>query len=124
VSSAVERLLSRAREELAAAQVLADSGFRAQAISRAYFSAFYAAEAALSSIGETRSKHAGVIAAFGKLFVRERRFPEAEGRVLRSLFERRNEADYAHVAVPSEEVAEAIADATRFVAAVTSWLET
>ena len=55
--------LERSRHELAAARLLADNGFPAQAISRAYYAAFYAAEAALLGIGEVRSKHAGVIAA-------------------------------------------------------------
>lgn len=52
--------LTRSREELAAAQLLIDNGFPAQAVSRAYYAAFYAAEAALLRIGQVRSKHAGV----------------------------------------------------------------
>lgn len=95
--------LARSREELAAARLLAGEGFRAQAISRAYFAAFFAAEAALVALGETRSKHSGVISAFGRLVVRERGFDEAIGRLLPSPFERRNEADYALVEVPEEE---------------------
>ena len=115
-------LLARAHQELDAANLLATGGFGAQAISRAYFAAFYAAEAALLSIGETRSKHAGVIAAFGQLVVRQADFEADDARLLRSLFERRNEADYAHAPVPSEEVVQAIGDASRFVAAVEAWL--
>ena len=57
-------VLGRARTEIAAARHLAEGGFAAQAISRAYYAAFYAAEQALSSLGELRSKHSGVIAAF------------------------------------------------------------
>jgi hypothetical protein len=33
---------------------LADKGFEAQAVSRAYFAAFFAAETALLALGETR----------------------------------------------------------------------
>jgi uncharacterized protein (UPF0332 family) len=115
-------LLARARQELDAADLLATGGFGAQAISRSYFAAFYAAEAALLGIGETRSKHAGVIAAFGQLVVRQAGFSADDGRLLRSLFERRNEADYAHAPVPTEEVTHAISDARRFVAAVEAWI--
>ena len=115
-------LLARAHNELDAASLLATGGFGAQAISRAYFAAFYAAEAALLSVGETRSKHAGVIAAFGQVVVRPTSFAADDGRLLRSLFERRNEADYAHAPVPAEEVTLAIGDARRFVAAVEAWM--
>jgi uncharacterized protein (UPF0332 family) len=101
---------------------LATGGFGPQAISRAYFPAFYAAEAALLSVGETRAKHAGVIAAFGQLVVRQTAFAADDARVLRLLFERRNEADYAHAPVPTEEVTQAISDARRFVAAVEAWM--
>lgn len=121
--SADEELLARAHQELDATALLADGGFGAQAISRAYFAAFYAAEAALLRLGQTRSKHAGAIAAFGRLVVRERGFPVDDARLLRSLFERRNEADYAHTPVPTDEVTQAIADARRFVSAVDAWLE-
>ena len=65
--------LARSRQELGAARLLTEAGFGAQAISRAYFAAFFAAEAALLLLGETRSKHSGVISAFGRRVVREGR---------------------------------------------------
>jgi uncharacterized protein (UPF0332 family) len=114
----------RCREELAAARLLADNGFEAQAVSRAHFAAFFAAEAAMLALGETRSKHSGVISAFVRLLVRSGQLDEETGRLLRSLFERRNEADYAPVDVPLEEADAAIRDAERVVSAVETWLET
>jgi uncharacterized protein (UPF0332 family) len=114
--------LNRCREELAAARLLADEGFEAQAVSRAHFAAFFAAETALLALGETRSKHSGVISAFGNLLVRRGRLDKEAGRLLRSLFERRNEADYAPVDVPLEEANAAIRDADRVVTAVAEWL--
>ena len=117
-----EGQLARSRRELAAAQLLASGGFAGQAISRAYFAAFFAAEAALLTLGETRSKHSGVISSFGKLVIRAGGFDEATGRLLRSLFERRNEADYLSADAPAEEADAAIRDAERFVDAVESWL--
>jgi hypothetical protein len=48
--------LERCWEELAAARLLAGKGFEAQAVYRAYFAAFFAAEAALLALGETPSK--------------------------------------------------------------------
>jgi uncharacterized protein (UPF0332 family) len=114
--------LARSRQELEAAHLLAEAGFGAQAISRAYFAAFFAAEAALLLLGEARSKHSGVIAAFGRRVVREGGLEESTGRFLRSLFERRNEADYGSPSVTVEEAKAALRDAEQFVQAVASWI--
>jgi len=47
--------MHRAREELAAAGLLADHGFPAQAVSRSYYAALYMAEEALQRVGAARS---------------------------------------------------------------------
>jgi uncharacterized protein (UPF0332 family) len=120
----VKGALERAREDLAAARHLVAGGFPAQAVSRAYYAAFHGAEAALLALGETRSKHGGVLAAFGRLVVRDRGFPEDVGRLLRSLFERRNEADYGGAQVSADRAEDAVRDAERFLGAVESWLST
>ena len=114
--------LGRSRREIEAARLLAEGDFGAQAISRAYYAAFYAAEQALISLGESRSKHSGVIAAFGKLVIREGGLDEKIGRALRSLFEQRNDVDYGEAVASSEDAERAIRDAQRFVEAVESWL--
>jgi uncharacterized protein (UPF0332 family) len=114
--------LARSRQELEAARLLVKAGFGAQAISRAYFAAFFAAEAAILLLGETRSKHSGVISAFGRRVVREGGLEESTGRFLRSLFERRNEADYGSPSVTVEEAGGALRDAEQFVEAVASWI--
>jgi uncharacterized protein (UPF0332 family) len=91
-------------------------------VSRAYFAAFYAAEGALSSVGETRSKHAGVVAAVATLLVRERDLDPEAGRLLRSLFERRSRADYDLDTVPADESTRAVADAAIVVDAFAAWM--
>lgn len=116
--------LARSREDLRAARVLANEGLTAQAVSRAYFAAFYAATEALDALGETRSKHSGVLAAFGERVVREGGVAADVGRLIRSLFERRNDADYGPGDVTSEAAVQALADAERFVVAVEDWLGT
>ena len=118
-----DELVERARQELEAATSLTGNGFQAQAISRAYYGAFYAAEAALLSCGETRSKHSGVVAAFIQIVVREHGLEPATGRLLRSLFDRRNQADYTTTIVNADEARLAISDATSVIEAVTTWLE-
>ena len=114
--------LDRCREELAAARLLADKGFTSQAVSRSYYAAFFAAETALLALGETRSKHSGVISAFVHLLVRRGPLDEETGRLLRSLFERRNQADYSPVGVPLSEADVASRDAERVVDVVEAWL--
>jgi uncharacterized protein (UPF0332 family) len=115
--------LARSYQELEAARVLVREGFGDQATSRAYFAAFFAAEAALQLLGETRSKHSGVISAFGGRVVREGGLGESAGRLLRSLFERRNQADYGSASMTPEEAEIALGDAEQFVDAVAGWIE-
>ena len=114
--------MKRSHQELEAARLLASSGFYVQAVSRAYYAAFYAAEEALLALGETRSKHSGVLAAFESLVVRDGGVDPTVGRLLRSLFRRRNEADYGAVPASQKEAEQATGDAERVVDAVESWL--
>ena len=115
--------LARSRRGLAAAHHLAEGGFAAEAISRAYFAAFYAAEACLRALGQSRSKHSAVLSAFNELVVRSGEIKPDVGRILRSLFELRNDADYGSPDAPAGRATSAIADADRFVAAVEAWLQ-
>ena len=110
MNDAADEGITRARQELAAAGLLAANRFGAQAVSRAYYAAFYAAEAALLRLGEARAKHSGVVSAFGRLLVHERGVDERAGRLLRSLFERRTQADYELGDVPIDEAPRAVMD--------------
>jgi uncharacterized protein (UPF0332 family) len=116
--------MRRAQDELGASQLLADHGFAAQAVSRAYYAAFYAAEEALQRVGVIRSKHAGVVAAVASVLVGEQGLEPDAGRLLRSLFERRARADYALGVTPVDEATRAIGDAQSVVAALGRWMET
>ena len=116
-------VLARSRREIEAARLLADGDFGSQAVSRAYYAAFYAAEEALASVGESRSKHSGTIAAFGRLVVREGGLEQEIGRILRSLFEQRNDVDYGEAVASRKDAELAVGDAERFVDAVEAWLE-
>jgi uncharacterized protein (UPF0332 family) len=115
--------LGRAEQELDAARLLAANGYDRQAVSRAYYAAFYAAEEALLAIGVTRSKHSAVIAAFVQFVVRDHGVDEKAGRLLRSLFERRGEADYGTDPGPPADANVAVHDAELVVATVTSWMK-
>lgn len=114
--------LSRAHQELAVVRVLIAEGFPAQAVSRAYYAAFYAAETALLVLGEARSKHSGVISAFHRLVVHDGGLDPEIGRLLQTLFSRRGQADYSVRPVPEREAPDALDDATRVVGAVETWV--
>jgi uncharacterized protein len=118
----VKELLAHSREELAAARTLVEGGFPSQATANADYAAFYAAEAALLAIGETRSKHSGVMSAFGKLVVKKGGFDAATGAILRRLFDLRHAATYDDLKVAPDAATSAIADAERFVLAVERWI--
>lgn len=117
----VERALERSREDLDAARHLAEAGFLSQAASRSYYAAFQAAEAALLSLGETRSEHSGLVKAFGQLVVRPGGFDERSAGVLRALFEQRNQPDGGAPRSP-EDAEGMIRDAETFSKAVERWL--
>ncbi|CAN5667836.1 MAG: HEPN domain-containing protein [Ilumatobacteraceae bacterium] len=115
--------LTRVHDELRAATVLQAADLPAQAVSRAYFAAFSAAETALFELGATRSKQGGVIAAFVQLVVRAGGCDERAGRLLRNLFERRGQADHSIDPVPPVEGDRSIADAEIVVALIETWLD-
>lgn len=114
--------MRRAYRGLAAARHLAEGGFFEAAVSRAYFAAFHAAETAIESLGETRTKHSGVISAFHSLIVRSGAVDKSLGSLLRSLFEDRNEADYGVPSTDAVMAEDAIARAERVVEDVADWL--
>ncbi|MGH2830418.1 MAG: HEPN domain-containing protein [Actinomycetota bacterium] len=115
-------LLARAREEVRLARVILAAGGAAQAISRAYYGAFYAAEAALLEVGETRSKHSGVIAAFASRMVRREGLDPELGAIIKDLFRLRNEADYERATVDAPLAEAAIVSSDRFVFGVERWV--
>jgi len=122
VRSGPDAGLPRSREEIEAAGLLAKHSFGRAAISRAYLAALFAAQDALQEFGESRAKHARVVALFGKLVVREGGLHCSVGQVLRSLYERRDAADEALVPVPEHEARRAVEDAEGVVTAVEAWL--
>ena len=55
--------------------------------------------------------------------MREGGFDESVGRLLRSLFERRNQADYGSASLNLDEAEVVLRDAEQFVDAVAVWIE-
>lgn len=90
----IQRYLNLAREDLQAASDNLQLGHLRVVISRAYYAMFYASTALLGSRGLWRSKHQGVIAAFGEHFVKPGLIEPEYGRVLNDAFHARLDSDY------------------------------
>ena len=77
---AVLTYLNGARNALQSAHYNLDGGYCGVAANRAYYAFFYAATALLLTLDITRSKHAGVMAAFRERFVKLETFPIQDSR--------------------------------------------
>lgn len=94
MTPAQEALVRKAKESLQAARILVEQGYGDFAVSRAYYSMFYVAQAFLLQDGLTFSRHAGVIAAFGQHFAKTKRVPPTYHRYLIEAAASRNIGDY------------------------------
>lgn len=111
----IRELFAKAGESLHAAKVLLDAGHPDFAASRAYYAMFYTAQAMLLTRDEHRSKHSGVIAAFGEFFVKPGVVEYEHFKWLREAFDVRNAGDYALLRIEPARARELIAAAGRFV---------
>lgn len=89
-----ELLLEKARSSIQAARLLVENNLADIAVTRAYYSMFYCAQAFLLSKNLSFSSHSAVISAFGREFVKTKEVPVQYHRFLIDAQIRRNEADY------------------------------
>lgn len=89
------RELRRARDALRDCRVLIDGGGTdAGVINRLYYATFHAAQAVLYARGENPTSHGHVRQAFGQRVVLDGDASREEGRLLGTLYDYRQEADY------------------------------
>lgn len=100
-----ESLVKKAHESLDAARLLLQEGFASFAAARAYYTMLYLAQAFLLERKLSFSKHSGVIAAFGKEFVKTGILPTEFHRYLIDAQEMRLIADYRGTPLAAEEAA-------------------
>ena len=111
----IETLIGKAKRRLDAAYHLLGEGFYEDAVSRAYYSMYFAAKALLLKRDITVKTHKGLLSKFGLEFVDEGVVEKYYGRALRIAEELREEADYSIFRDISKEEAEAIVkDAEKF----------
>jgi len=119
----VQALLDKARGNLDAAHLLVEAGHLDSAASRAYYAMFYVAEALLVDLGHSYSKHAGVIAAFGREYTKGGTLDPKFHRWLIDAQDLRSVADYTAEALITDEKVRAVCGwAEEFVGAARSHL--
>src|SRR5581483_117901 len=100
------RAMKKAKRILASAQILIDAGDYDSAISRAYYAAYYAAEAALASKGRVAQSHSGTETLIQIHFIRTGLIPESFTGLLGRGSKVRIQADYKHEIEFNQEDAE------------------
>ncbi len=119
------RWLQRARASLSAAEALVERGTYEDAVSRAYYAMFYAANALLVRDGlKVSGKHSAVVASFGREYAKTGKIDPKYHRMLIEDFEWRQKADYDVYWNAAEETARArVQDARELIKVVADLLK-
>lgn len=120
----VKGYLQKAEKKLEVAGRLMVSGDYEDAVSRAYYAVFHAAQALLLTEGVRAETHKGVVTLFGLLFVKTGKFKRNLGKYLANLKDDRESGDYEIFSYIDRETAEtAIVEAREFIRESRTYLE-
>lgn len=112
----IEGYLQKAEKKLSVAEKLSRSDDYEDAVSRAYYAVFHAAQALLLSEGQQAGTHKGVVTLFGLMFVKTGKFRRNLGKYLANLKDDRESGDYEAFSYLDRETAEtAVREAKEFV---------
>lgn len=107
--------IQKAEKKLEVAEKLLKSEDYEDAVSRAYYAVFHAAQALLLTEGERAETHKGLVTLFGLLFVKTGKFSRDIGKYLANLKDNRESGDYEVFSFIDKETAEtAVAEAKTF----------
>jgi len=116
--------LQSAWERLIVAEDMFRLGHYRDCLSKAYYSLFQAARAALATLGLDSRKHSGVISLFNLNFVKSGKFPKEFRKIIASAQDLRLASDYDDFYLASKQDAEkTIADAREFISVVENFLK-
>lgn len=116
--------LAKAQAKLRVARDLYAKGDWDDAVSRAYYAAFHAAQATLLTEGQQADSHKGVVIMFGLLLVKTGKFDRKWGKFLANLKDDREAGDYDALSYLDQETAgRAVREAEAFVAAVETYVK-
>ncbi len=120
----IKGYIQKAEKKLEVAERLFKSGDFEDAVSRAYYAAFHAAQALLLTEGEHAETHKGVVTLFGLLFVKTGKFSKNFGKYLANLKDDRESGDYEVFSYIDEETAEmALKEAKEFLHETRRYME-
>jgi uncharacterized protein len=120
----IKGYLEKAERKLMVAEKLLRSDDYEDAVSRAYYAVFHAAQGLLLTEGERAETHKGVVTLFGLLFVKTGKFKKDLGKYLANLKDERESGDYEVFSYIDRETAEtAIEEAKEFVRETQAYLK-
>lgn len=123
VKEYVRQELKKAEQALKAAQNLLADELYDDAVSRAYYAVFHGARAALRMKGVETISHKGLVNQFALHLVKPGEVDEEYGDILRQTKEDRETGDYEPlVSFDSEEAAQLVSGASRFLARMQEWI--
>jgi uncharacterized protein (UPF0332 family) len=115
-SELAQGYLDKAHGKVRVARELLLKGEWDDAVSRAYYGAFHAAQAALLTEGQRGETHKGLLTLFGLLLVKTGKFDKKWGKFLANLKDDREAGDYDALSYIDEETARrAVQEAEQFV---------
>jgi uncharacterized protein (UPF0332 family) len=124
VEELISGYLDKADRKLRVAEKLLALGEHEDAVSRAYYAAFHAAQGLLLSEGEHAESHKGVVTLFGLLFVKTGKFDKIFGKYLANLKDDREGGDYEVFSYIDEQTAgRAVREAGEFLDAAKKYLK-
>ena len=112
----VREYLRTAEEKLESARILFEHGQYDDAVSRAYYAAFHAAQALLVNEGLKAETHTGVRQMFGLHFVKTKKIDRRFAKYLKNLKDDREDGDYGILTtIESDDAKIALSEANDFV---------
>jgi uncharacterized protein (UPF0332 family) len=119
----IKTYLDAAHEALAGSQYNLEGGHYSIAVNRAYYAAFYAANALLATRGLARGKHSGTISAFRQSFVKPGLIEPEYSDIYGSLMDDRHVSDYdMDTKIEPERAESDVQSAREFVARIETYL--
>jgi hypothetical protein len=121
--SLLKAYLEKSEKKLQVAQTLLKNRDYDDAVSRAYYCAFHAAQAVLLTEGLTANTHQGVVNLFGLHFVKTGKLDTKFGKFLANLKDDRENGDYEiYSAIDQETANQAVREAKQFLQAAKKFL--
>ncbi len=120
----IQTLLSLAKEELYAAEILLENTLYRACISRAYYSLYHTVQALLAAKNINARTHRGLIQQFGQQFIKTGELSQKLSRTLSETFDLRQLSDYDEtIPITQQQAVKTLENVKLFISDATNWLE-